>query len=84
MTDVTPKPVLWHLGVSHYSEKVRWAVAYKGIEHERKTIPPGAHMLTALWLTREELRASPENEQLRLPRRDSIARRLVDDWIRSG
>ena len=43
-----------------------------------------AEIEAALWLSREELRASPENEQLRLPRRDSIARRLVDDWIRSG
>ena len=29
----------------------------------------------------EELLASPEDETFRLPRRDSIARRLVDDWI---
>ena len=36
---------------------------------------------TARWFTREELLASPENEVFRLPRRDSIARRLVDDWI---
>lgn len=48
----TPVPVLWHLGVSHYSEKVRWALAYKGVEHERRTAPPGPHMLAALWLTR--------------------------------
>jgi glutathione S-transferase len=47
------KPVLWHLGISHYSEKVRWALAYKGIEHERRPPPaPGVHMLQALWLTR--------------------------------
>ena len=37
----TPVPILWHLGVSHYSEKVRWALAYKGVEHERRTAPPG-------------------------------------------
>jgi len=36
---------------------------------------------TARWYTREELLTSPENETFRLPRRDSIARRLVDDWI---
>jgi NAD+ diphosphatase len=36
---------------------------------------------TARWFTREELLASPEDETFRLPRRDSIARRLVDDWI---
>ncbi len=35
----------------------------------------------ARWFTREELLASPEDETLRLPRRDSIARRLVDDWL---
>jgi NAD+ diphosphatase len=36
---------------------------------------------SARWFTREDLLASPENESFRLPRRDSIARRLVDDWI---
>lgn len=46
------KPVLWHLGVSHYSEKVRWALAYKGVEHERKSSPPGVHIAVALALTR--------------------------------
>jgi len=36
----------------------------------------------AAWYTRDQLRASPENETFRLPRRDSIARRLVEDWIK--
>jgi NAD+ diphosphatase len=36
---------------------------------------------TARWYTRAELRASPENEVFKLPRRDSIARRLVEDWL---
>jgi NAD+ diphosphatase len=38
----------------------------------------------ASWYSRDELRASPEDERFRLPRRDSIARRLVDDWIAAG
>jgi len=38
----------------------------------------------ARWFTREELLASPEDESFRLPRRDSIARRLVEDWIAGG
>jgi glutathione S-transferase len=46
------KPVLWHIPVSHYNEKVRWALALKGVEHERRAPPPGAHMAVALWLTR--------------------------------
>ena len=46
------KPVLWHIPVSHYSEKARWALAYKGIEHERRAPPPGAHAAIAFALTR--------------------------------
>ncbi len=39
---------------------------------------------SARWYSREELRRSPEDETFRLPRRDSIARRLVDDWLAAG
>jgi NAD+ diphosphatase len=39
---------------------------------------------SARWYSRDELRRSPENEAFRLPRRDSIARRLVDDWLAAG
>jgi glutathione S-transferase len=46
------KPVLWQIRISHYSEKVRWALDYKGVEYERKAPPPGMHMLIALALTR--------------------------------
>jgi glutathione S-transferase len=46
------KPTLWHIPVSHYSEKARWALAHKRIEHERRAPVPGAHFAIALWLTR--------------------------------
>lgn len=46
------RPTLWHIPVSHYSEKVRWALAHKGIEHRRLAPPSGAHMAIALALTR--------------------------------
>ncbi len=49
---MSERPVLWHIPVSHYSEKARWALAYKGIEHERHAPPPGVHMLIAMALTR--------------------------------
>lgn len=35
----------------------------------------------ARWFSRAELLASPENETFRLPRRDSIARRLIEGWL---
>lgn len=38
-------------------------------------------LAAAGWYDREALRASPEDETFRLPRRDSIARRLVEDWL---
>jgi glutathione S-transferase len=46
------RPVLWHIKISHYNEKVRWALEHKGVEHDRKAPMPGAHMAVALWLTR--------------------------------
>jgi glutathione S-transferase len=45
-------PTLWQINVSHYSEKARWALAWKGVEHRRRSPMPGAHMAVALWLTR--------------------------------
>jgi glutathione S-transferase len=44
-------PTLWHIPISHYSEKVRWALELKGVEHERRAPMPGAHMGIALALT---------------------------------
>jgi glutathione S-transferase len=46
------RPVLWHLPVSHYSEKVRWALDYKGVQHDRHAPVAGYHMAAALVLTR--------------------------------
>jgi glutathione S-transferase len=34
-------PTLWHLEISHYNEKVRWALDYKGVAHVRKAVTPG-------------------------------------------
>lgn len=45
-------PVLWHIKISNYNEKVRWALDYKGVGHLRRDPPPGIHMLVALALTR--------------------------------
>ncbi len=45
-------PTLWQINVSHFSEKARWALAWKNVEHRRRAPAPGAHMAVALWLTR--------------------------------
>ncbi len=53
------EPVLWHIPVSHYSEKARWALAHKRVEHQRHALIPGAHMAIALWLTRGAQKTFP-------------------------
>jgi glutathione S-transferase len=40
-------PVLWHLEISHYNEKARWALDYKRVAHVRRAVTPGLQELTA-------------------------------------
>jgi glutathione S-transferase len=40
-------PVLWHIEISHYNEKVRWALDYKGVAHVRRAVTPGLQELRA-------------------------------------
>src|SRR3954453_14820340 len=41
------RPCLWQLQISHYNEKVRWALDYKRIPHVRRSMLPGVHRLMA-------------------------------------
>lgn len=45
------QPTLWHITISHYSEKARWALDYKSIPYRLRAPLPGAHIPVALWLT---------------------------------
>ncbi len=51
-TQTEPRPTLWQIDISHYAEKARWALEYKGIDHSRRSILPGSHIPIALVLTR--------------------------------
>jgi glutathione S-transferase len=44
-------PILWHLKVSNYNEKARWALDYKRIGHVRRAAIPGRHRRIAAELT---------------------------------
>jgi len=44
-------PELLHFHYSHYNEKVRWALDWKGIPHHRHALLPGPHAFTTLRLT---------------------------------
>ncbi len=43
--------VLWHFRVSHYNEKVRWALDHKNLPHMRRALVPGFHVPVARWLS---------------------------------
>lgn len=45
------KPILWQIDISHYAEKVRWALDHKRIPHARRSLLPGTHIPIALALT---------------------------------
>jgi glutathione S-transferase len=53
------RPTLWQLEISHFSEKARWALDHKGIDHGRRSPLPGGHMMVALWLTRGASKTFP-------------------------
>jgi glutathione S-transferase-like protein len=40
-------PLLWHIPLSHYNEKVRWVLDYKGIAHQRRVL--GSDYLIRVW-----------------------------------
>ena len=55
-------PVLWHIRISHYSEKARWALDHKRVPHRRRAPLPGSHLAIALWLTRGQRATFPALE----------------------
>jgi glutathione S-transferase len=47
------RPVLWHIAISHYSEKARWALDHKRVPHRRHAVPaPGLHIPASSSLSR--------------------------------
>ncbi len=40
-------PLLWHIPLSHYNEKVRWTLDYKAVPHRRRVL--GADYLIRAW-----------------------------------
>jgi glutathione S-transferase len=40
----TKPPILWQFRLSHFNEKARWALDYKGVAHARQSLLPGFHV----------------------------------------
>jgi glutathione S-transferase len=43
-------PVLWHFPISHFNEKVRWALDWKGVPHVRRALGV-TYLARAFWTT---------------------------------
>jgi glutathione S-transferase len=53
MAAIESRPTLWHISISHYSEKVRWALDHKRMPHKRRAVSiPGLHIPASMLLTR--------------------------------
>jgi glutathione S-transferase len=50
---------LWHVPISHYAEKVRWALDVKRVAHTRRAVLGGLHPLVTYVLTRGEHQTVP-------------------------
>ena len=46
-SETEQRPVLWHLAMSHYNEKARWALDWKRIPHTRRATMPAVHVAVA-------------------------------------
>jgi NAD+ diphosphatase len=44
----------------------------------------GNELEDARWFARDFIRDHVDDDGFRLPRRDSIARRLIEDWLATG
>ena len=44
------EPLLWHFPISHYNEKVRWALDWKRIPH-RRVVLSASYLVRAWWAT---------------------------------
>lgn len=43
-------PLLWHFPISHYAEKARWALDWKGVAHRRQVLS-GDYVVRVWWAT---------------------------------
>ena len=47
-------PTLFQFRASHFTEKARWALDWKGIPHVRHMLLPGPHLPRMLWMTGQQ------------------------------
>lgn len=66
MTAPGTPPRLLHFRISHYNEKVRWALDHKRVQHLRQALIPGFHVPQVRFLTGQQMLPVLEIEGRRL------------------
>jgi glutathione S-transferase len=75
-----PPPVLWHFRLSHYNEKARWALDWKGVPHVRRALLPGWHLLPLLARTGQKQVPVLELDGRTIPDSTAIIAALESRW----
>jgi glutathione S-transferase len=77
---VSETPLLHQIRFSHFNEKARWALDYKGIPHRRKAALPGMHVIKARRLYGGVTFPVLELDGEVVPGSDKIIDRLEERW----
>jgi glutathione S-transferase len=72
--------VLWHLKVSSYNEKARWALDYKNVPHSKKAVEPGRHVRLAKRLAGTRTLPILELDGRVVPDSTEIIKALEERW----
>ena len=64
--EASAPPLLHQMRFSHFNEKGRWALDYKGVPHRRRSYPPGVHSVVSRRLGGEGTMPILELGELRL------------------
>ncbi|HNJ65509.1 MAG TPA: glutathione S-transferase N-terminal domain-containing protein, partial [Turneriella sp.] len=70
------------ISISHYVEKVKWALELSGIDYKEESHIPGLHAAVTLWHTRGRHRSTPvliDGNQV-VPDSTAILRHLADKY----
>ena len=76
-----------HLADIHYRHSQPWPfpsslmIGFRARAISFDLKPDEKELVSADWFTRKELKAITPESDLQLPRKDSIARRLIDEWL---
>ncbi|MEC7203371.1 MAG: NAD(+) diphosphatase, partial [Pseudomonadota bacterium] len=94
LEDAVTREVIEEVGIRisdvHYHSSQPWPfpssimLGFYGRAEEINLQVDTFELESARWFSRDEIRNCPNDDGFRLPRTDSISRRLIEDWVAEG